>query len=171
MTAVSLPEAETLLACLEAGLRGRVPPDTCLVGIRTGGVWVAERLHGALGLSEPLGTLDVTLYRDDFGQRGLKGGGQASRLPFAVEGREILLVDDVLYTGRTVRAALNLLFDYGRPGRVRLAALLDRGGRQLPVCADFVGGVVELPQDTPMVILQRGADGRLSLALEGEGAA
>jgi pyrimidine operon attenuation protein/uracil phosphoribosyltransferase len=166
-----LPDAESLLEQLAERMRGALPPGTGLVGIHTGGVWVAERLHRALGLDVPLGTLDVAFYRDDFHKRGLKSGVQSSRLPFDVAERDIVLVDDILYTGRTTRAALNLLFDYGRPGRVRLAALLDRGGRQLPICPQFVGGVIDMPAQGPMVVLHRNDEGRLSLALEGGGGA
>jgi len=165
-TLQTLPDAEQLLDRLVTRLRGTVRADTALVGIHTGGVWVAERLHAALGLATPLGTLDVAFYRDDFRQRGLKPDVRPSDLPFEIPGRDIVLVDDVLYTGRTVRAAVNLLFDYGRPGRVRLAALLDRGGRQLPIAAEWVGDVVDVPADQGMIVLVRDAAGRLSLTME-----
>jgi pyrimidine operon attenuation protein / uracil phosphoribosyltransferase len=165
----TLPDAEQLLDRLAGLLRGAVGADTALVGIHTGGVWVAERLHAALGLATPLGTLDVAFYRDDFRQRGLKSDVRPSDLPFEIPGRDIVLVDDVLYTGRTVRAAVNLLFDYGRPGRVRLAALLDRGGRQLPIAAEWVGDIVDVPADRGMIVLVRDASGRLSLTMEEAG--
>lgn len=165
----TLPDAERLLDRLVDRLRGAIGADTALVGIHTGGVWVAERLHAALGLPTPLGTLDVAFYRDDFRQRGLKPDVRPSDLPFEIAGRDIVLVDDVLYTGRTVRAAVNLLFDYGRPGRVRLAALLDRGGRQLPIAAEWVGDVIDVPQDRGMIVLVRDAAGRLSLTMEDDG--
>jgi pyrimidine operon attenuation protein/uracil phosphoribosyltransferase len=165
----TLPDAELLLERLVARLRETTDADTALVGIHTGGAWVAERLHGALGLRTPLGTLDVSFYRDDFGQRGLKPDVRPSDLPFEIAGRDIVLVDDVLYTGRTVRAAVNLLFDYGRPGRIRLAALLDRGGRQLPISAEWVGDVIDVPADRGMIVLERDAAGRLSLTMEEAG--
>jgi pyrimidine operon attenuation protein / uracil phosphoribosyltransferase len=168
-TLPTLPDAEQLLDGLVSRLRGAIGADTALVGIHTGGVWVAERLHAALALTTPLGTLDVAFYRDDFRQRGLKPDVRPSELPFEIAGRDIILVDDVLYTGRTVRAALNLLFDYGRPGRVRLAALLDRGGRQLPIAAEWVGDVVDVPADRGMIVLVRDASGRLSLTMEEAG--
>jgi pyrimidine operon attenuation protein/uracil phosphoribosyltransferase len=168
-TLPTLPDAEQLLDGLVSRLRGAIGADTALVGIHTGGVWVAERLHAALALPTPLGTLDVAFYRDDFRQRGLKPDVRPSELPFEIAGRDIILVDDVLYTGRTVRAALNLLFDYGRPGRVRLAALLDRGGRQLPIAAEWVGDVVDVPADRGMIVLVRDASGRLSLTMEEAG--
>src|SRR5204862_5831791 len=133
-----------------------------LVGIYTGGAWVAERLHRALGLKVPLGLLAVTLHRDDFGRIGLHRESRRSLIPFAVDGREIVLVDDVLHTGRTIRAALNELFDFGRPRAVRLAVLADRGGRELPVCADFVGAKVEVRADEELVLSNDG--GKLTLA-------
>ncbi len=110
-----------------------------LVGIYSGGVWLAQRLHELLGLSQELGRIDVSFYRDDFSEKGLHPQPQKTVIPFDVEGRHIILVDDVLYTGRTTRAALNELFDYGRPARVDLAVLVDRGGRELPIAATFCG--------------------------------
>jgi pyrimidine operon attenuation protein/uracil phosphoribosyltransferase len=110
-----------------------------MVGIHTGGVWVARRLHAALGLAEPLGSLDISFYRDDFTRLGLHPQVRPSHLPVATDGRHIILVDDVLQTGRTIRAALNVLFDYGRPRSVILAVLAERDGRQLPIAADVVG--------------------------------
>ena len=110
-----------------------------MVGIHTGGVWVAERLHAALGLTDPLGHLDISFYRDDFSRIGLHPQVRPSHLPTAVDGRHLILVDDVLQTGRTIRAALNVLFDYGRPRSVILAALTERDGRQLPIEPNVVG--------------------------------
>ncbi len=118
-----------------------------LVGVHTGGVWVARRLQALLGGEVPLGTLDISFYRDDFSRIGVNPQVRPSELPFDVEGRHIVLVDDVLYTGRTVRAALDELFDYGRPASVRLVALVDRGGRELPVAPDIVGMHLELGPD------------------------
>lgn len=161
-----LPEAEGLLAELASKMRAEVGPDTGIVGIHTGGVWVAQRLHALLGSRVPLGEIDIAFYRDDFEHRGLKPGVRPSALPFDVNGRDIVLVDDVLYTGRTVRAALNMLFDYGRPGRVRLAALVDRGGRQLPIAPDFVGGFVTVPSERAMLVLRHTDSGSLELAME-----
>lgn len=159
-----LPDAEGLFGALLEKIRPSIRPGTALVGIHTGGVWIARRLHEALRLDVPVGEIDVAFYRDDFKQRGLKPGVRPSDLPFDVNGRDVILVDDVLYTGRTVRAALNVLFDYGRPGSVGLAALVDRGGRQLPICAQFVGGVVALESGSPMLVLAQREDGRLALA-------
>lgn len=110
-----------------------------MVGIHTGGVWVAERLHALLGLTEPLGTLDISFYRDDFTRVGMHPLVRPSHLPAAVDGRHLILVDDVLQTGRTIRAALNVLFDYGRPKSVILATLAERDGRQLPIEPQVVG--------------------------------
>jgi pyrimidine operon attenuation protein/uracil phosphoribosyltransferase len=110
-----------------------------MVGIRTGGVWVAEHLHSLLALKEPLGTLNINFYRDDFTHIGLHPLVTPSNLPFAVDDRHIILVDDVLHTGRTIRAALNEIFDYGRPASVTLAVLVERLGRELPIQPDVAG--------------------------------
>jgi pyrimidine operon attenuation protein/uracil phosphoribosyltransferase len=149
---VSLPDAEQLIDRLAQQMRDRVPKDAGIVGVYTGGVWVAERLHRALGIAQPLGVLAVTLHRDDFGRIGLHPESRSSKIPFDVDGREVILVDDVLHTGRTVRAALNELFDFGRPAAVRLAVLADREGRELPMCGDFVGARVDVPQDEQLVL-------------------
>lgn len=159
-----LPDAEQLLQTLIARMRPDVGPDTGLVGIHTGGVWLAERLHDALGLAIPCGTLDVSFYRDDYEQIGLHRDVKRSDIPFEVEGRPLVLVDDVLFTGRTIRAAMNELFDYGRPKSIRLAALIDRNGRELPIAAQWVGATLEVgPAEG--IELKRDAGGRLSLAL------
>ena len=115
-----------------------------MIGIHTGGVWVAERLHKALKLSEALGTLDISFYRDDFTRIGMNPQVKASQLPVNIDGRHVILVDDVLHTGRTIRAAMNELFDYGRPASIKLAVLLERDGRELPIQADFVGEHMKL---------------------------
>jgi len=158
----SLPDPERLVGELAAQMRGRLADDAAIVGIYTGGVWVAERLHRALGLAPALGTLAVTLHRDDFSRIGLHRESRRSQIPFPVDGREIVLVDDVLHTGRTVRAALNELFDFGRPRAVRLAVLADRGGRELPVAADFLGAPLEVDAQDELVLSND--EGRLTLA-------
>jgi len=148
---VTLPPVEELLGRLGDGLRehlaasGREQP--LVIGIMTGGVWVARAVHRALGVSEPLGALNIHFYRDDFTRVGLHPRVQPSELPTGVDDRHVVLVDDVLYTGRTIRAALNEIFDYGRPASVTLAVLVDRGGRELPVQADVAGVSVALGRD------------------------
>lgn len=161
---MTLPDAEQLCALLAAQIRPRLRPDTALVGIHSGGVWVAERLHALLGLEVPLGSLDISFYRDDYGSRGLHPHPQKSGIPFDVTGRHLILVDDVLYTGRTTRAALNELFDYGRPGCVELAVLVDRGERELPICARYCAHTLSelLPAGTRLS-LQQDATGQLHL--------
>jgi len=116
-----------------------------IVGIRTGGIWVAEHLHRALNLSNTIGVLDISFYRDDFSRLGLNPQVKPSQLPLDITDQNIILVDDILHTGRTIRAAMNELFDYGRPASVSLAVLIDRGGRELPISAQMVGDAVELP--------------------------
>jgi pyrimidine operon attenuation protein / uracil phosphoribosyltransferase len=139
--------------------------NVALVGIYSGGAWLAERLAAALQLNERLGFIDVSFYRDDYAEKGLHAEVKPTQIPFEVEGATIVLVDDVLYTGRTTRAAINELFDYGRPAKIMLAALVDRGGRELPIAADFVAETVSLPIDQHLV-LQRADDGRLSLTVD-----
>lgn len=163
----ALPEAETLLTDLIAQMRPDAGPELALVGIHTGGVWLAERLHDALGLVCPMGSIDVSFYRDDYDSRGLHPGAKASSLPFDVSGAHIVIVDDVLYTGRTIRAALNELFDFGRPGRVDLAVLVDRGGREMPICARYCAHVLAAPLPPEReLVLDRDDAGGLSLALK-----
>ncbi len=141
-------EVLAFLDAMAARLTRRLSPDTVLVGIHTGGVWVAGRLCERLAplqiISAPIGELDIAFYRDDFSQIGMHPSVRPSKLPFEVDGRTIVLCDDILYTGRTVRAALNEIFDYGRPAGVLLAVLVDRGGRQLPIQADVAGTVLTL---------------------------
>jgi pyrimidine operon attenuation protein/uracil phosphoribosyltransferase len=132
---------------LGSALSARNIEQPAMIGVHTGGLWVAERLHAVLGLSQPLGRLDITFYRDDFTRIGLHPQVKPSHIPFPVEDRHILLVDDVLHTGRTVRAALNVIFDYGRPATVTLAVLVDRRGRELPIQADVVGQSMRLARN------------------------
>jgi pyrimidine operon attenuation protein/uracil phosphoribosyltransferase len=162
---MNLPDAESLCADLVRRLRPEVTPETGMVGIHTGGEWLAQRLHRELGLGVPLGALDISFYRDDYRKSGLHRSVRASKIPFDVNGRHLLLVDDVLFTGRTVRAAMNELFDYGRPESIRLAALVDRGERQLPICAQYVGTTLAVPKGK-MLRLDRDASGRLTLRLD-----
>ncbi|MBE2294836.1 MAG: bifunctional pyr operon transcriptional regulator/uracil phosphoribosyltransferase PyrR [Phycisphaerales bacterium] len=142
-------DAEFLIEVMAGQLRDllsrRAIADPALVGIHTGGVWVAERLRQRLGITTPLGQLDISFYRDDFSRIGVHPQVRPSELPFDVDNRHVVLIDDVLYTGRTIRAALNELFDYGRPASVLLAVLVDRGGRDLPIEANVIGTRLKLP--------------------------
>lgn len=168
---MQLPDAEQLLERLAAAIRPELRPDTCLVGIHTGGVWVARRLHALLGLGTPLGSVHVAFYRDDYKQKGLAAGVRPSDLTFDVDDAHIVLVDDVLYTGRTIRAAMNEIFDFGRPTSIRLAALVDRGERQLPICPQYVGAILDVPRDRLVQLRSDAGSGRLWLELIGrEGA-
>ena len=157
-------DAQALYTELRSGVRGLLRPDTALVGVWSGGAWLAERLQADLGLSGTHGVISSTLHRDDFSARGLASGTDATQLPFDIDGRHILLIDDVLYTGRTIRAVLNELFDFGRPASVTLAVLVDRGGRQLPIEAAFSAAKLVLPANQRLS-LARAADGRLSFSL------
>ncbi len=121
--------------------------DPLMVGIHTGGVWVAKKLHKLLHIAEPLASLDISFYRDDFSRIGMHPKVKPSTLPPNVEDRHIILVDDVLHTGRTIRAAMNELFDYGRPASITLVCLVDRGGRELPLQADIIGEHIDLNED------------------------
>ena len=155
---VGVMNAEALYLELLSGVKPLMRPDTRLVGVTSGGAWLVERLQKDLGLPGAAGIISSAMHRDDFARRGLAASAQTS-LPFDVNGADVLLLDDVLYTGRTIRAVLNELFDFGRPGCVRLAVLVDRGGRELPVAADFAAARLELP-----------AKQSLSLARDGKGA-
>jgi pyrimidine operon attenuation protein/uracil phosphoribosyltransferase len=161
---MQLPDAEALLQHMAQQLNPFITERSALVGIHTGGVWLAEKLHPLLGQGMPMGALDVSFYRDDFGQAGLHPNIEPSSIPFDVEGRDIILVDDVLYTGRSVRAALNELFDYGRPASVILAVLIDRGGRELPIAAQVVGATLAL-EVQQNIQLNRDEQGTLGLSL------
>ncbi len=135
---------ETMFQSIDKKLQTLNKDDVVMVGIHTGGFWVAEKLYQRLGLNNPLGSLNISFYRDDFTKIGLHPEVKPSQLPAVVDDKHIILVDDVLFTGRTVRAALNELFDYGRPASVTLAVLLDRGERELPIYADIVGREIAL---------------------------
>ncbi|MBK8664781.1 MAG: bifunctional pyr operon transcriptional regulator/uracil phosphoribosyltransferase PyrR [Burkholderiales bacterium] len=156
-------DAEALYAELRRGVRPLVEAGTRLVGIVSGGQWLAERLQADLGLTGAAGAISSAMHRDDFAKRGLAASSQTT-LPFDIDGADVLLLDDVLYTGRTVRAVLNELFDYGRPARVRLAVLVDRGGRQLPVAAEFAAARVVLPA-AQSLRLTRQDDGAFSFSI------
>lgn len=138
------PDVDAILAALESGIRDVLRLTPLMIGIHTGGAWLAERLHGRLGLTEPLGLLDISFYRDDFTRIGINPQVRTSDLPVDIDDRHIVLVDDVLHTGRTTRAAMNVLFDYGRPRSIILAAGIERNGRELPIQPDIVGVHLQL---------------------------
>lgn len=160
-----LPDAEAQCRQLADLIRPQLSKNPALVGIYSGGAWIAERLRELLGLPEEIGLIDVSFYRDDFAEKGLHPQCKPTVIPFDVEGRHLILVDDVLYTGRTTRAAINELFDYGRPASVELAVLADRGGRELPVAATYGAWVVEL-NDHQSLVLAKQDDGRLAWRME-----
>jgi len=168
-------DAEALYAELRRGVAALMTPQTCLVGIVSGGQWLAERLQADLqqDLRRPVaaGAITSALHRDDFARRGLAGGGQ-TQLPFEIGGADVLLLDDVLYTGRTIRAVVNELFDYGRPARVRLAVLVDRGGRELPIAADFAAARVLLPAHQSLALARQdnhdNEGGRFTFRIDGQ---
>jgi pyrimidine operon attenuation protein / uracil phosphoribosyltransferase len=162
---MKLPDAEKLCEQLAAELRPRIGAKSAMIGLYTGGAWLAERLHQLLQMKSPLGLMDIAFYRDDYHSQGLHHDPKRTKIPFDVNGSHLLLVDDVLYTGRTVRAAMNELFDYGRPASISLVVLADRGGRELPICAQHCGARVEVPEGMRLR-LTRAGDGRLALALE-----
>ena len=160
----TIPDAEALYTSLTSGVMQLMRPETRLVGITSGGAWLVERLQKDLGLPGAPGVISSAMHRDDFARRGLAASAQTA-LPFEVNGADVLLLDDVLYTGRTIRAVLNELFDFGRPACVRLAVLVDRGGRELPVAADFAATHLTLP-DTQLLALARSESGVFSLQVE-----
>jgi len=167
-----IPNAEDLYQTLLNQLKEqkKISPDFQLAGLASGGTWVAERLAKDLGLSAH-GVINVSFHRDDYSEKGIKAlnnsEGMSTKLPFEVEGAHIILVDDVLDTGRTVRAALNELFDYGRPAKVDLAVLADRHRRQLPVDATFKGAKVKVADDQ-ILVLEQSDDGRFSFSAEAQ---
>ncbi len=143
-------QIDTLLDKLEFEIRSKIAErklkNPLLIGIHSGGGWVAQHIHQRLGIVEPLGLLDITFYRDDFSQIGMHPKVKPSQLPSHLEGRDIVLIDDVFYTGRTIRAALNEIFDFGRPNQVLLAVLIERDGRQIPLQPDCIGQRIILPE-------------------------
>ena len=164
-----IPGAEELLLILAQKLQPMLQENTALVGIHSGGVWLLQRLLQIL--HEPIqkfaiehGTLDVSFYRDDYSQRGLKADTRPSQIPFDVQDKHIILIDDVFFTGRTTRAAMNELFDYGRPAKISLAALVDRGGRELPIAPQIVAANIDLEADQHLQ-LSKLADDHLVLEL------
>ena len=161
-------DAEALYADLLAGVRGVIQPDSVLVGIWSGGAWLAERLQRDLRRPGDCGVISSALHRDDFGSRGLTAGADHTRLPFEVDGKRILLVDDVLHTGRTIRAVINELYDFGRPASVTLAVLVDRNGRELPIHAAVSAARITLPS-AQRLALARDDTGRFSFDIKERG--
>jgi pyrimidine operon attenuation protein/uracil phosphoribosyltransferase len=159
-------DAEALYRELLAGVRQLRTAGTRLVGITSGGAWLAERLHRDLGLDGEVGVISSSMHRDDFAKRGLSGAGQQTQLHFDVNDSHIVLLDDVLYTGRTIRAVLNELFDYGRPASVKLAVLVDRGGRELPMQPDYAAARVTIPASQSLELARDGT-GKFSFKVEG----
>ena len=147
---ISPTEVEQMIQQMAESLKtllGDQTRDVKMLGIKTGGVLVAQQLHNALALTEEAGELNISFYRDDFSRVGLHPQVGASKIPFSVEGGIIVLVDDVLYSGRTIRAAMNEIFDYGRPEKIILATLVARSGRELPIHADIIGHSMDLPDN------------------------
>lgn len=138
--------------------------EPLLVGIHTGGVWIAEILHRQMDFREAMGTLDISFYRDDFSRVGLNPQVKASSLSAAIEDRNIILIDDVLYTGRTIRAALNEIFSYGRPASVALGVLIKRTGRELPIQSNFTGMEIDLKTHQQAKLYRD--NGKLRLAID-----
>lgn len=159
-------DAEALYLELARQIKAAVSTmdNVALVGIYSGGAWLAERLAVDCVITNPVGFIDVSFYRDDYAQKGLHSEVKSTHIPFSVDGANIILVDDVLYTGRTTRAAINELFDYGRPEKIVLASLIDRGGRQLPYAADFAAQTLTLPPNLSLN-LERKSDSKLVLSL------
>ncbi|MBC8055016.1 MAG: bifunctional pyr operon transcriptional regulator/uracil phosphoribosyltransferase PyrR [Rhizobiales bacterium] len=159
-------DAEALYADLLAGVRPLLLPETLLVGIWSGGAWLAERLQRDLQRPGEHGVISSALHRDDFGSRGLAAGSDQTRLPFDVSGLSVMLIDDVLHTGRTIRAVVNELYDFGRPASVALAVLVDRGGRELPISAAVSAARITLPKGQRLSLAKDDA-GRFSFDIEG----
>ena len=168
MTTLTL-DAEALYTELRAGVQQLWRPGMALMGIWSGGAWLAERLAAdlpaTLAVGKP-GVISSTLHRDDFSARGMASGTDATKIPFAVDGAHILLLDDVLFTGRTIRAVINELYDFGRPASVTLAVLVDRGGRELPIQPAFAAAKISLPAEQKLA-LTRTDDGRFSFSVKG----
>jgi len=165
MTPPQVPDAEATLVALAERMRGAVAHDAAFVGIYSGGAWLAERLPALVPGDHPVGFIDVSFYRDDYSTKGLKGGSRRTSLPFDVDRATIVLVDDVLFTGRSVRAAINELFDFGRPACIELAVLIDRGGRELPIEPTYCGARLSVARDLS-IVLSRDGD-KLKLGVEG----
>lgn len=162
---MQLPNPETLLADITAKIAEKINPNSALVGIHSGGVWLMRRVLETLKADIPFGTLDAALYRDDYAARGLKTNLKPSDIAFDVTDKHIILIDDIFYTGRTTRAAMNELFDYGRPASITLAVLINRGGAQLPITPNITGAEILLQADQNLQLSQD-TKGKLHLEIE-----
>ena len=167
---MQLPNPETLLAEITAKIQAQLLPNTALVGIHSGGVWLMQRILKSIKQdlpfgTIPFGTLDAALYRDDYAQRGLKAEPKPSNIAFDVADKHIILIDDIFYTGRTTRAAMNELFDYGRPASIALAVLINRGGAELPIAPNIVGANIDLKPNQDLQLTQD-TSGKLLLSLQ-----
>lgn len=164
-----LPNPETLLAEITAKIKAQLDingaPNTALVGIHSGGVWLMQRILKGIQQEVSSGTLDAALYRDDYAQRGLKSESKPSNITFDVTDKHLILIDDIFYTGRTTRAAMNELFDYGRPASISLAVLINRGGAELPIAPNIVGAEINLKPNQDLQLSQD-ASGKLLLSLQ-----
>jgi pyrimidine operon attenuation protein / uracil phosphoribosyltransferase len=154
-----------MYGALREQLNAAMPRDAKLIGIYSGGAWIAARLARELQFTPQVGYIDVSFYRDDYKTSGLKSVTRRTEIPFEVDDAHIVLIDDVLFTGRSVRAAINELFDYGRPASIQLAVLVDRGGRELPIQPDYVGEQL-IVADTISLVLSQTDAGQLSLGTE-----
>ena len=160
-----LPNPEVLLAKITEEIKLQLQPNSALVGIHSGGVWLMQRILKSIKQDLPFGTLDAALYRDDYAQRGLKSESKPSNIAFDVTDKHLILIDDIFYTGRTTRAAMNELFDYGRPASISLAVLINRGGAELPIAPNIVGAEIVLKPNQDLQLTQD-ADGKLLLSLQ-----
>ncbi len=161
----NLPDAEALFDDLKAQMMPAIAYDAKLVGVYSGGAWLADRLAAELDGEHEVGYIDVSFYRDDLSTSGLKNNVRSTQIPFSVQGAHIVIVDDVLFTGRSIRAAVNTLFDYGRPASVQLAVLVDRGGRELPIAAEYVGAPLIVSREL-MLALSKDDAGKFTLTTE-----
>jgi pyrimidine operon attenuation protein / uracil phosphoribosyltransferase len=164
-SAPQIPDAETLFSTLREKMAASIAFDAKLVGVYSGGAWIVDRLKTALDGDHDIGYIDVSFYRDDLSTAGLKPTVRSTHIPFAVDGAHIVIVDDVLFTGRSIRAAINTLFDFGRPASIQLAVLVDRGGRELPIAAEYVGESLIVPADQ-MLAMNKDESGKFFLSME-----
>jgi pyrimidine operon attenuation protein / uracil phosphoribosyltransferase len=166
---MNLPNPETLLSQIGAEIKAKIEENSAencaLVGIHSGGVWLMDRILKSLKIDIANGTLDAAMYRDDYNQRGLKAETKPANIAFDVTGKHIILIDDIFYTGRTTRAAMNELFDYGRPASIALAVLINRGGAQLPIAPNIVGTAMALKANQSLQ-LSMDTKNKLHLTLE-----